>query len=138
MLQAQYTYQKSMIQRYSWYIFQESGLTKVYHNNSCFPLKGLDEFAYAFNSTYPYVNAKRIGLIIFIESARSLVQLKEICTGQVTQVVFAVVVWIFLFSKRYKLVRNHADLEAKDRIVFEDSTEIEGSWLKLAFKDKKQ
>lgn len=43
--------------------------------------EGLDEFAYAFNSTYPHVNAKRIGLIIFIESARSLVQLKEICTG---------------------------------------------------------
>lgn len=37
----------------------------------------LDEFAYAFNSSFPA--APFTGLIIFIESARALVQLKEIC-----------------------------------------------------------
>ena len=36
-----------------------------------------------FNSSFPHPNSPTIGLIIFIESARALVQLKEICLAAV-------------------------------------------------------
>ena len=43
----------------------------------------LEEFAYAFNSVFPHPKSPLIGLIVFIESARALVQLKEICLAAV-------------------------------------------------------